>query len=825
MKACRRFFLYFPLFAFAVSQACAAQRPPYESDIVTNLHLRVFAPGMKGADVDSWMCHTLSRERALEKTRVGDDGFSGWIVMPRFKKGQDASTLWYQSCVFNFRKNGKYAARKADVALEIADAPGVAPFLVLSPEPVEGGAVAAIFEQTRVSEPMKAEWFADHLELLERALEAAGFEESAMPHGVHLNMSFGFQSMWGPSCITRDPRLHAATGRLMRRLGANSTSIDFPCPWPGMMPQGYRFVTGDRENLYVPVEGDWRERCRALMEKSRAAWRKNCGVLPAFVKIGDEVGQVSGYTNSPAFRTSFENLRAALAPEVPSGIAVEAMDRGSAWTNRPQSRISRLVRYLTVRARNEETARTFRAVTEEVRSSIGPDVRTTCNLIPWYDGEGGTYQQTLVGTPDPYLLARRGSMDYPELQSLTPYAMPTGPMANSMLAPAFVAQMRELNAPNGGRSRQMVFPVRCEASSYAHVFMSALLNGNTDFTFYTLGFHATWSEWADVPEKIVAVARCARDLRDSAPCLLGQERGRADIAMLLSESTDVWRTEGDWKTYRRNGCKSEMRGSFYALRFSGFRVDFVREHMVEDGFLDGYKVLWATMSNLNRVARRKVLDWVKSGGTLVMTPGALTHDEADDLASDFDTFRASGGADALKGWDCAEFDYEKRDVSAPVRETSLGKGRVLAFAWLPGMNFCSKALRTRMLFRDESPNGNPAHEILNATQRYGVPYWMFGDRAVREKIAAVAASAGASRQVCVSAENVESGILDDGSRAFAGFANYNPAEVRNFVAEFPLKRRYGHVRALDGSRVKVEWSGTTARCTFDLCDSQALLLK
>ena len=97
--------------------------------------------------------------------------------------------------------------------------------------------------------------------------------------------------------------------------------------------------------------------------------------------------------------------------------------------------------------------------------------------------------------------------------------------------------------------------------------------------------------------------------------------------------------------------------------------------------------------------------------------------------------------------------------------------------------------------------------------------------AFSEKIAAIAEKAGARRQISLSHGNVDAGVLDDGKRAFVGLANYNPHPIRGLVAEFALKRRYETVSTLDGAAVAVEWSGTTACCTFDLGDSQALLFE
>lgn len=818
----------FIMFAFAAT-ASAAGRPPFDTDIVTNYYLRLTAPEAKGAQIRARVIHTLHAERPTEgwPSVIGEDGMSGWIKMPRYRRKPGMPDLWYQSCVIMFHPGEgkfdrfKWIEQPMTVSLEIADAPDGNVIMTLPPERVEGGVATAIFEATRLGEPVKALWFADHVFALEQALEKAGCGDIEMPRDIMVHAIFSLLSWhWEKSIATRDPRVTSRINGILRRLGVNYSGGT-----TNFMFQGANFITADSAGLYRPLDEDWGEKSRAFWKKARTGYESSPSKrLPDIIKVGDEVGQIGRYTKSPAFRATFEAIRAKLVPEIPADTAIEALSR-EAWTNRPPTREERLVRYLTVRARNKETAKVFKATTDDVKAILGANVKTEVNMIPWYDGEGGTYQQTLVGTPDPFLMAREGALDYPELQGMTPYAQPTGPMANALLAPAFVAQMRELNSRPGGRSREMLFPCRTEGAAYEHIFMSSLLNANTDFTYYCLGFHAGWSEWADVPEKLIPLGRCSKMLRDAAPYLLGQRRGKADIAMLLSESTDIWRCEGDWKHFLRRGSKSEMRGDYYALRFSGYRVDFIREHMIEDGFLDGYKVLWATMDNLNRVCMKKVLDWVEAGGTLVLTPGALTHDEGDDPVATFDAYRAEGDAAALKGWDCAEFKYGKRDTSAPVRETAVGKGKVVAFAYLPGMNFCSGAQRSRELYRDETPNSNPIHEILSATQRYGVGWWLEGDETVREKIAAVVGAAGAAQQIKLSHGNIDAGVLDDGKRAFVGFSNYNLGQVKDVVAEFTLKKRYASVKTLDGAPVKVEWNGTTVRCTFDLGDSQALLFE
>ena len=799
--------------------AASATAAPVEKDAVTNCWLRLSAPEAKGATVKAFVVRTQIEERPLEETAIGEDGLSGWIRMPRYRMNKGKGVLWRQACIFNLWSGRERAAASATIGCEIADAPDGNVIASLPTEPVEGGAVCVCFDSVPIGEPQKARWFADHLDALEKALDDAGYGELALPPDIHMDMSLMTHSRFADkSRVTRDPNRISQIARILRRLGANNASASMPLDWAneGLRPMFYKFVSGGP--LWRPVDEAWHVKSKEKWTGFARQFADGKKVMPNRISIGDEINYVHSYTNSPAFLSTFERLRARLAPEVPAGTVPEAIAK-SALTNRPPTREARLVRYLTVRARTEETAKVLKESTDDVKAALGPNVKTKVNLIPWYNGEGWIYRQTLFFTPDPLLLARMGAVDYPELQSLTPYGQPMGPMANCMLEPAFVAQIRELNARPGGGAMQMLFPCRCEARSYEHAFMSAFLNGNTDFCLYVLGFNATWWEWADVPDKFLAVARCTRMLNKAAPWLLGQRRQRADIAMLLSEPQDIWQTSG------KSASDAELRGCFYALRFSGYRIDFVREHMVEDGLLDGYKVLWATMRDLNRYSQRAILDWVKAGGTLVLTPGALSRDEADDPFALFDEWRDEAAAAAIPGKDVSEFDYPKADTSAAPRVSEVGKGRIVSYAWMPGMNFCSGSLKRREKYRDETPNGNPNHEIIDGAQRYGVAFWMEGDEAVREKIAAVAAEAGATRQIALSHGNVDAGVLDDGRRAFVGFSNYNVGPTKGLVAEFRLRKRYDSVETVDGAPVKVEWDGTTARCEFDLGDAQALLFR
>ena len=798
---------------FAAAMASAAPNQPVES---TSYWFRVTAPEAVGARLESTLIPSRKSEIELAQSQFGDDGVSGWVRMPRILANGGGSEL-YSGLVLRLMR-GKDFVTNAMVRLDVAAAPDGGILQSLPPRDVRGGVITAVFDASAPRRPPRAFWFTDHLDALEKVLDDAGYRElfPADFGGMILNYNLRVSRFKSTSALTRDERVMEQLARIGRKLGGNAPE-GLSRRWlaEGSLVESSNFVTaGGATGTYTPRDADWPEKCRRSWEESRKRMPSGAPA-PDIVKVGDEVGLVRSYVNSPAFRVLFEAERRRLAPELPEGLPVESVSEAGMGV-RPETREARLVRYLTVRALNKETALVYRDFSDEARRVLGNHVRTKVNEVALYYGGGFSAKQTWGVTPDPLLLAREGALDLPEIQGLTPYYPPTGPFADMLLSPMFVAQMRELNTRPGGRSMLMLFPCRCEEASYAHAMMTALLNANTDLSLWTYGFRASGWEWADVPEKWREIARCTHWLPTVAPYLVGQKRQKADVAILATEATDIWRTN------HLDASKSEMRGLVYALRFSGYRIDFMREHMVEDGFLDGYKVLFATMPHANRVVQGRILDWVKAGGTLVLAPGALTRDEADDASSLFDEWRVDVASAEVAP--VSEFEYKKTDTSAPARETAVGKGRIVAVPHMAGMNFCSGAARRKGEYRDETIVQNGLDE-LNGTVRYGVPYWLEGDEGVREKIAALAEAAGATRQIMLSHGNIDAGVLDNGRRAFVGFANYNPRPVKGLVAEFALSKRYDSVKALGGAPVKVEWDGPTARCTFDLDDAQALLFE
>ena len=96
---------------------------------------------------------------------------------------------------------------------------------------------------------------------------------------------------------------------------------------------------------------------------------------------------------------------------------------------------------------------------------------------------------------------------------------------------------------------------------------------------------------------------------------------KAQVALLYSSSADIWNDGKDWAT------GFERMHTWLALAHAQIPVDVIGEDDVASGDLTGYKVCYFSDANLTAAAAQKLSDWVKAGGTLVMTAGAGERDE------------------------------------------------------------------------------------------------------------------------------------------------------------------------------------------------------
>jgi hypothetical protein len=134
--------------------------------------------------------------------------------------------------------------------------------------------------------------------------------------------------------------------------------------------------------------------------------------------------------------------------------------------------------------------------------------------------------------------------------------------------------------------------------------------------------------------------------------LLPARTKQARVAILLSESSDLWETGGRGQgviapgTQESNASQEERKNIWYCLRNHGYLVDLLTENDVAEGRLKDYQSLYVCGHNLDRRDVQPISDWVQGGGRLFLTAGAARRDQYDEPLTDLDQLIGRGAPDA-----------------------------------------------------------------------------------------------------------------------------------------------------------------------------------
>ncbi len=171
---------------------------------------------------------------------------------------------------------------------------------------------------------------------------------------------------------------------------------------------------------------------------------------------------------------------------------------------------------------------------------------------------------------------------------------------------------------------------------------------------------------------------------------------------------------------------AEVFNLYLALQHQNIPADFVEEEDLSPQGLQGYRVLYVTEPNVPREAQSGMLAWVREGGTLVTVAGAAARDRYDEPCDVFRT--GSGIAEAPRTRllvadtralpevghgrgsqgeftalvvrsrleEPAEGVVARFEDGTPaVVQRPLGRGRVVHFAWMPGLSYWKSWTTTR----------------------------------------------------------------------------------------------------------------------------------
>lgn len=385
----------------------------------------------------------------------------------------------------------------------------------------------------------------------------------------------------------------------------------------------------------------------------------------------------------------------------------------------------------------------------------------------------------------------------------------------------------------------------------AQKVLSIIGHGGKVVKFYTFGpeYAFPGNCWSENTRMYPELIRALKLLAPAEELLYPGKRPRATVAIVQPRSPQPW-DQIDMKVASgimdvtnvglnaaTVGYMAETYDLYMALMHANVPVDFIDEQALSDGDLKDYKVVYLTGANVPVEAQRRLVDWVKAGGTLVTVSNAATADRYNDATTILDSVRGvketprkrfhlgrprkMPAVDALSGkagaapvlglrgtmkLAGASAVATFRDGSPAVSVHEVGKGRAVHFAFLPGLSYWWS--------RSASKGGLPAGF----------------NEAMRAYVLLPVQLAGVRPPVGVSAAQVETPVLVSKAGAAVSVLNWT-GEPRKGVA-FTLRApalvaggRIGSIESVVHGKMPFQVDGETVRLKMDLDVADILMVR
>ncbi|OQC17771.1 MAG: hypothetical protein BWX73_00080 [Lentisphaerae bacterium ADurb.Bin082] len=289
------------------------------------------------------------------------------------------------------------------------------------------------------------------------------------------------------------------------------------------------------------------------------------------------------------------------------------------------------------------------------------------------------------------------------------------------------AACRRSGIPFGVYNVLQVHPWEIQAKAYTEIG-----HGNQAIHFFNYGpaYSISSDTNSDRPEIYAAIKQVAWPVGAVENHLTAAKTAPADAAQLLSVTNDIWNAKDD------NVFGKERVYLNLLLRHVNVRLDVLSEDDLATE-LARYRTLFVSDAVVKRTAAMQILEWVKQGGTLYMTAGALEYDERRqplDLDRDLGVSRKPFTLEEQPGR--AQFEMPKLKELASVQSvpvvagqqppflqrSTVGAGTVVSLGFFPGLSYVSRAGS-----ETERPDGSiysevdfpAAHRALAATWAKG----------------------------------------------------------------------------------------------------------
>jgi hypothetical protein len=319
---------------------------------------------------------------------------------------------------------------------------------------------------------------------------------------------------------------------------------------------------------------------------------------------------------------------AASAGRPPEGRAQTASAGPPPWTRAPRPALSdlptRRLLYHASKFGHWWSARQLRQTSDLVRATL-PGMKT--ETLPTDHGFFNAWGPPAMGMSyrllDLFELGGQETVDYLAAEDWMGLNHMYGPATTWTGAQTFEYLHAMLRCSIHGRPMTLMSLLTPSDDGYLRLkAYSALGQGAKVFFFWTFGptYIGTENYWSDLRSEYDGLAKFSRALARGEDLLAEAVPLRDPVAVLYCVSHDLWHTD-DPASFVEN------RLTWHALRHLSVQPDFLREEDVEAGRLKGYRVLYVTGQCLTRKASAAIDAWVREGGVVYLAAGAATRDE------------------------------------------------------------------------------------------------------------------------------------------------------------------------------------------------------
>ena len=305
----------------------------------------------------------------------------------------------------------------------------------------------------------------------------------------------------------------------------------------------------------------------------------------------------------------------------------------------------------------------------------------------------------------------------------------------------------------------VITPQETAAKAYSEVG-----HGAKALSFYHYGPH--WLNGDNrnrLPGLIAVIRQFCEALADAEEAIHGASVAKGDAALFYSQSCDRLQIVPGWKRdwIERNPYGKDRMCASLMLLHCGVRTDVLSEDDLATR-LAPYKFLFATDRNIRRDAAEALVAWMRAGGVLVRTRGALVADDRD------------------------------RPLPGGMFESA---GRVVEMDFSPWVDYVRPAKR----FDKKDPC--KSHRDF--------------DWGVLDKMKAVLNEAGVTRRVFTDCPLVEASLLENGAKSAIALSNWSTnATLRVAVTLDPAPQ--GEVRSASGADVAVHREGDRLEAALEI---------